>query len=145
MLVDGMPNRDILVGFPGRRDNAFNTGTISDNTGRLVCLVRSSPKTSVNNQHGRGLNTKWNWCHRWTFLGRYQRKNPVKHVSCKTGQPVPVLPLGELDGCLGHWAKGYANKDQEIQLCGSESDECTPRNSEWTWWRWMEHTFTRSV
>jgi len=64
------------------------------------------------------------------FPWQVSTKNPVKHVSCKTGQPVPVLPLGELDGCLGHWAKGYANKDQEIQLCGSESDECTPRNSE---------------
>jgi len=36
---------------------------------------------------------------------------------------VPALPLGELVGCLGRWAKGAP----KIQLCGSESDERTPK------------------
>jgi len=50
---------------------------------------------------------------------------------------VPALPLRELGGCLGRWAKGGAKKDKNIQLRGSESDERTPRKdnehdeSEW--------------
>jgi len=36
---------------------------------------------------------------------------------------VPALPLDELGGCLGRWAKGGT----KIQLCGSESEERTPK------------------
>jgi len=36
---------------------------------------------------------------------------------------VPALPLGELGGCLGRCAKRGA----KIQMCGSESDERTPK------------------
>jgi len=43
---------------------------------------------------------------------------------------VPGLPLRELGGCLGLWAKGGAKKKQKIQLCGSERDERTPSKSE---------------
>ena len=34
-----------------------------------------------------------------------------------------MLPLGKLSGCLGRWAKDCA----KIQLCGSGSDERTPK------------------
>jgi len=36
---------------------------------------------------------------------------------------VPALPLGELSGCLGRWAK----RAPKIQLCGSGSHERTPK------------------
>ena len=52
-------------------------------------------------------------------------------LTCKyCGQ---ALPLGELGGCLGRWEKGAS----KIQLCGSGSDESTPKKgnehdeSEW--------------
>ena len=34
-------------------------------------------------------------------------------------------------------------KGPKIELRGSGSDEHAPSKSEWTWWMWIEHTFTQ--
>jgi len=34
-----MPNRDILVDWPGRRDKALKTQTVPAKMGRMVCLL----------------------------------------------------------------------------------------------------------
>jgi len=44
-------------------------------------------------------------------------------LSRDTSLPVRALPLGKLDDCLGRRANGAP----KIQLCGSESDERTPK------------------
>jgi len=38
ILAEWMPNRDILVDWPGRRDKALKTGTVPAKTERMVCL-----------------------------------------------------------------------------------------------------------
>ena len=38
ILADWLPNRDIFVDWPGRRDKALKTGTVPAKTGRMVCL-----------------------------------------------------------------------------------------------------------
>ena len=41
-------------------------------------------------------------------------------------------------------ALGQTGRQKEPRnICGSESDERPPTKSEWTWWKWMEHTFTQ--
>ena len=39
ILADWMPNWDILVDWPGRRDKALKTVTVPAKTGRMVCLI----------------------------------------------------------------------------------------------------------
>ena len=39
ILADWMPNRDSLVGWPGRRGKALKTGTVPAITGRMVSLA----------------------------------------------------------------------------------------------------------
>ena len=39
ILADWMPNRDILVDWPGHRDKALNTWSVPAKTGRIVCLI----------------------------------------------------------------------------------------------------------
>jgi len=41
ILAGWMPNRDILVDWPGRRDKTLKTGTVPAKTGRMVCLAIS--------------------------------------------------------------------------------------------------------
>jgi len=43
---------------------------------------------------------------------------------------MPAITLGELNCCLEHWAKGGAKKDQQVQMCDSESDEPTSSKNE---------------
>jgi len=39
MLADWMPNRDFLVDWQGRRDKAVEIGTVTAETGRMICLT----------------------------------------------------------------------------------------------------------
>jgi len=45
------------------------------------------------------VNKIWNERNKWRLK-----------ISANLLQPVPVLPLGEPGGCLGHWAKGGAKR-----------------------------------
>jgi len=64
ILIDWMPNRDILVGWPGRRDKALKTGTVPAKTGRMVSLLLShmvSTSRRFVNHYLQQFPVTWSW------------------------------------------------------------------------------------
>ena len=60
-----------------------------------------------------------------------------QHRLISTG--TTIRQIRRLPKALGQ--TGHQKQPRNIQLCGSKSDERPPTKSEWTWWKWMEHTF----
>jgi len=68
-------------------------------------------------------------------------------------QPEPALPLGELGGCLGRWAKGGAKKEPKNMTTWFRKWRTYTKKRtwwmwnenppSWTWWMWMKLTFTQ--
>jgi len=99
--------------------------------------------------------TPWGGIHEWQkaeqedwYTDWWSKRFSVRALSLSVvtkreqTPPGPVLPLGELGGCLRRWAKGGDKNDQKIQLC-SGNDQRTPSQSELTKWKRIEHTFTQ--